>query len=121
MILLPNMVFIITVWSLPNSFWSQEDITERGRYLLRARPILDFHTRGGGLAAIINVYTDMRLEGVYFSGFQVYEWVWHADSGRLLLRTLLFFFYIKSIPMGYLFHPKGIWMGKISKIVYEWV
>ena len=29
-------------------------------------------------------------------------------------------FYIKSISMGYLFHPKSIWMGKIWKIVYEW-
>ena len=28
-------------------------------------------------------------------------------------------FCIKSISMGYLFHPKSIWMG-IWKIVYEW-
>ena len=29
-------------------------------------------------------------------------------------------FFIKSISVGYLFHPKSIWMGKIWKIVYEW-
>ena len=31
--------------------------------------------RGGGLTSIIKVYTDVRLEGVYFSGLQVYDWV----------------------------------------------
>ena len=30
---------------------------------------------GGGLTSIIKVYTDVRLEGVYFSGLQAYEWV----------------------------------------------
>ena len=29
----------------------------------------------GGLTSIIKVYTDVRLEWVYFSGLQVYEWV----------------------------------------------
>ena len=32
-------------------------------------------TGGGGLTSIIKVYTDMRLEGVYFSGLKVYEWI----------------------------------------------
>ena len=27
------------------------------------------------ITSIIKVYTDVRLEGVYFSGLQVYEWV----------------------------------------------
>ena len=34
------------------------------------------HPQGGGvLTSIIKVYTDVRLDGVYFSGLQVYEWV----------------------------------------------
>ena len=28
---------------------------------------------GGGLTSIIKVYTDVQLDGVYFSGLQVYE------------------------------------------------
>ena len=39
----------------------------------------DAHGRGGGagraVTSIIKVYTDVRQEGVYFSGLQVYEWV----------------------------------------------
>ena len=30
---------------------------------------------GGGVTSIIKVYTDVQLDGVYFSGLQVYEWV----------------------------------------------
>ena len=30
---------------------------------------------GGGVTSIIKVYTDVRLEGVYFSGLLVYKWV----------------------------------------------
>ena len=47
---------------------------------------------GGGLTSIIKVYTDVRLEGIYFSGLQVH-------------------FHIKIISTGYLFTQK----------VYEWV
>ena len=59
----------------------------------------------GGVTSIIKVYTDVRLEGVYFSGLQVYEWVSFSHQEYM---------------NGYLFHPKSIWMGNIWKIVYEW-
>ena len=37
----------------------------------------NFHYKGigGGVTSIIKVYTDVRLEWVYFSGLPVYEWV----------------------------------------------
>ena len=33
------------------------------------------HGGGGGVTSIIKVYTDVQLEGVYFSGLQIYKWV----------------------------------------------
>ena len=33
---------------------------------------------GGGLTSIIKVYADMRLDGIYFSDLQVYEWVYFS-------------------------------------------
>ena len=32
-------------------------------------------SHGGEVTSIIKVYTDVRLEGVYSSGLQVYKWV----------------------------------------------
>ena len=59
----------------------------------------------GVLNSIIKVYTDMRLEGVYFSGLQVYERVSFSHQK-----------YINGVSF---LHPKNIWMGQIWKIVYE--
>ena len=72
----------------------------------RHRHFVGFFYVPTGVTSVIKVYTDVRLEGVCFSGLQVYEWVSFSHQK-----------YIN----GLFFHPKSIWMGIISKIVYEWV
>ena len=58
--------------------------------------IIDTSRGGGGvLTSIIKVYTDVRLDEVYFSGLQVYEWVYfslqkYIDGVSLSLQKYIF-------------------------------
>ena len=68
--------------------------------------LLNIFHGGGGVSSIIKVYTCRCAAGMGYTCHVSKYMNWYH-------------FHFKSISIGYLFHPKSIWMGKIWKIVYE--